>query len=119
VVRRGKNELRPGIAAVAARTENGELKILAGKCPQLLAEAELYRYADDAPDGRAEAPVDEHNQFGDWIGSCCFHSRFRNCRTCLLAEGRTWECLRPLWEISRVESLVPVFQTLESAEEYR
>jgi hypothetical protein len=53
----GDNALRPGIAAVSARLENGTLRILEGCCPNLLAEAGLYRYSGDA----GEAPVDEHN----------------------------------------------------------
>ena len=53
--------LRNGIAAVTARIETGGLKILQDRCPQLLHEAELYRYGDAAADKRAEAPVDEHN----------------------------------------------------------
>ncbi len=61
VVRKGANALRPGIAAVTARIENGGLKILAGRCPQLLAEAELYRYSDAPADKKAEVPVDENN----------------------------------------------------------
>jgi hypothetical protein len=56
-VREGDNALRPGIAAVSARLENGTLRVLEGACPNLLAEAALYRYSDDA----VEAPVDEHN----------------------------------------------------------
>jgi hypothetical protein len=61
VVRKGDNELRPGIAAVSARLENGTLRVLEGRCPNLLAEAALYRYSADPHDGRAEVPVDEHN----------------------------------------------------------
>jgi hypothetical protein len=53
--------LRQGIAAETARLHNGRLKVLPGACPNLLAEAELYRYSDDATDKRAEAPVDENN----------------------------------------------------------
>jgi hypothetical protein len=56
----GKNALRQGIAAVTARL-HGRLKVLPGACPNLLAEAELYRYSDDATDKRAETPVDENN----------------------------------------------------------
>ncbi len=56
-VMEGTNALRPGIAAVSARLENGTLRVLEGRCPNLLAEAALYRYSD----GHAEAPVDEHN----------------------------------------------------------
>jgi hypothetical protein len=56
-----KNALRPGIAAVTARLHSGRLKLLPGACPNLLAEAELYRYSDDATDRRAESPLDENN----------------------------------------------------------
>src|SRR5438552_18337568 len=60
-VRAGNNAIRPDIAAVSARIENGTLRILKGACPNLLAEAELYRYSEAAPDRRAEAPVDDNN----------------------------------------------------------
>jgi len=53
----GDNALRPGIAAVSARLENGTLRVLEGRCPNLLAEAGLYRYGGDG----GEAPVNEHN----------------------------------------------------------
>jgi hypothetical protein len=61
MVRRGNNALRPGIGAVTARIESGRLKIVAGRCPNLLAEAELYRYGTGGGDRRAEQPVDESN----------------------------------------------------------
>src|SRR5262245_50681108 len=54
----GGNALRPGIAAVTARLEGGTLQVLRGRCPNLLAEAGLYRYEAAAD---AEAPLDEHN----------------------------------------------------------
>ena len=60
-VAKGDNSLRSGIAAVTARLENGTLRILEGRCPNLLAEAALYRYSDDPRDRHAEIPVDEHN----------------------------------------------------------
>jgi hypothetical protein len=60
VIRPGDNERRPGIAAVRARLEDGTLKVLAGACPNLLAEAALYRYDADAR-GKSEAPVKEHD----------------------------------------------------------
>jgi hypothetical protein len=44
---------------VSARLEAGTLKVVAGRCPNLLAEAGLYRYSEDRRD--AEVPVDEHN----------------------------------------------------------
>ena len=37
------------------------LRVLEGRCPNLVAEAGLYRYGDEAGDRRAEQPVDEHN----------------------------------------------------------
>jgi hypothetical protein len=61
VVQAGDNALRPGIAAVSARLEHGTLRVLEGRCPNLLAEAALYRYGSDAGDRHAEAPVDDHN----------------------------------------------------------
>jgi hypothetical protein len=45
------NDRDPGIAAVKSRIETGTLKILEGACPNLLAEAQLYRYD---PDSRSE-----------------------------------------------------------------
>jgi hypothetical protein len=62
VIRKGDNALRAGIAAVTARIQTGRLKVLAGRCPHLLAEARLYRYpshADRVVDH--ENPIDEHN----------------------------------------------------------
>ncbi|HZY85516.1 MAG TPA: terminase family protein, partial [Gemmataceae bacterium] len=61
-VRRGDNDIRLGIAAVSARLRTGRLKVLGSACPNLLAEARLYRYptaAERALGG--ENPVDEHN----------------------------------------------------------
>ncbi|HJY85992.1 MAG TPA: terminase family protein [Candidatus Acidoferrales bacterium] len=57
----GVNDLRPGIGKVTARLETGTLKVLAGRCPNLLAEAQLYRYSDDPRERLAEFPLDEHN----------------------------------------------------------
>jgi len=45
---------------VTARVENGGLRIQEGRCPNLLREAQLYRY-DDCPEGRAESPLNETN----------------------------------------------------------
>jgi hypothetical protein len=61
MVRPGNNALRPGIAAVTARLQSGRLRVLAGRCPNLLAEAGLYRWGETATESRAESPVDEHN----------------------------------------------------------
>jgi hypothetical protein len=60
-VRRGDNALRPGIAAVRARLENGTLRVLEGACPNLLAEAALYRYETETEGSRSETPTDEYN----------------------------------------------------------
>ncbi len=61
-VRRGVNEIRPGIAAVTARLRTGALKVHAAGCPNLLAEARLYRYPSEAERLHAgENPVDDHN----------------------------------------------------------
>jgi hypothetical protein len=57
----GDNDLRHGIAAVTARVEQGRLKVLAGACPNLLAEAGLYRYETEGRGRQSEAPVDEYN----------------------------------------------------------
>jgi hypothetical protein len=59
-IRKGDNEQRPGIAAVRARVEDGSLRVVEGCCPNLLAEAALYRY-DPAARGKSETPLDEHD----------------------------------------------------------
>jgi hypothetical protein len=61
VVRRGTNDLRAGIAAVRSRLEAGKLRVLRTACPNLLAEAQLYRYPDPSAGQDRETPVDEHN----------------------------------------------------------
>ena len=60
-VGRGKNDLRQGIAAVSARIEDGILKILPGRCPNLLHEAELYRYSTEPEARKTETPEDDNN----------------------------------------------------------
>jgi hypothetical protein len=57
----GDNPLRLGIAAVTARIEQGTLKVLEGRCPNLVWEAGLYRYSDERSERQTEVPVDEHN----------------------------------------------------------
>jgi hypothetical protein len=54
-VRRGNNAKQTGIAAVSARLQDGRLRIVQGTCPNLLAEAGLYRFGD------GEMPENEHN----------------------------------------------------------
>ena len=60
-IAKGDNALRPGLARISARLEAGTLKVVDGACPNLLAEAALYRYSDDPAERKAEVPVDEHN----------------------------------------------------------
>jgi hypothetical protein len=61
-VARGPNDIRPGIAAVTARIRTGRLKVHSAGCPNLVAEARLYRYPSEAERaGSGENPVDEHN----------------------------------------------------------
>jgi hypothetical protein len=60
--RRGDNDIRLGIAAVSARLRTGRLKVRGRACPNLLAEARLYRYPTAAERALCgENPVDEHN----------------------------------------------------------
>jgi hypothetical protein len=61
IVNPGRNPVRLGIGAVKARLENGTLRVVAGACPNLLREAELYRYGDDAESRRAEKPLDNND----------------------------------------------------------
>jgi hypothetical protein len=60
VVRQGDNAVRPGIAAVTARLGSGTLRVVAGGCPNLLAEAQLYHYGEE-DSGKGESPLNEHN----------------------------------------------------------
>ncbi len=61
-VRRGNNAICAGIAAVNARIRTGRLKVLGSACPNLLAEARLYRYPSATERVLlGENPVDEHN----------------------------------------------------------
>jgi hypothetical protein len=60
-VRTADNAIRPGIAAVRARLENGTLRVLQGACPNLLAEAALYRYETERGSVVSENPKNEQN----------------------------------------------------------
>jgi hypothetical protein len=61
-VLRGTNDIQAGIAAVTARLRTGRLRVHRDNCPNLLAEARLYRYAAARPgEASSEVPVDEHN----------------------------------------------------------
>jgi hypothetical protein len=61
LVRPGLNDLRVGIAAVTARVRTGRLKVRATACPNLVAEAQHYRYPDVPDETATEAPIDAHN----------------------------------------------------------
>ncbi len=61
-VRPAENDIRPGIAAVTARLRTGRLKVHRAGCPNLVREAQLYRYPSEAERKLSgENPVDEHN----------------------------------------------------------
>jgi hypothetical protein len=60
-IRPGDNPIHLGIAAVRARLERGTLKVLEGACPNLLAEAALYRYTPEKGSTCSENPLDAHN----------------------------------------------------------
>ena len=61
-VLRGGNAIQAGIAAINARLRTGRLRVLRSACPNLLAEAKLYRYPT-SQDGQAdtEVPLDRNN----------------------------------------------------------
>lgn len=52
----GNNPIAPGIAAVTARLQTGRLRVSRTACPNLISEAELYRYEKEG-----EKPVDQDN----------------------------------------------------------
>ena len=45
---------------MTARLESGTLRVQEGRCPNLLAEAQLYRYGEASETG-PESPESEHN----------------------------------------------------------
>jgi hypothetical protein len=59
------NEIRAGITAVTARIETGRLRVRRAGCPNLLAEAEMYRYPSKKEGGDAENPLPENNHAMD------------------------------------------------------
>jgi hypothetical protein len=61
----GRNARRLGIGAVSARLENGTLRVVHGACPNLLREAELYRYAPEEEARRTEEPLRSDNHAMD------------------------------------------------------
>jgi hypothetical protein len=61
-VRKANNDIRLGIAAVNARLRTGRLKVLGYACPNLIAEAKLYRYPSAQERATVgEMPIDDNN----------------------------------------------------------
>lgn len=61
-IRKGFNDIRLGIAAITARIRTGRLRVNQLRCPNLVAEAKLYRYPSQSEKALVgENPVDEHN----------------------------------------------------------
>jgi hypothetical protein len=61
-VLRGGNAIQAGIAAVNARLRTGRLRVLRSACPNLLAEAKLYRYpTSQSCQADTEVPLDQNN----------------------------------------------------------
>jgi hypothetical protein len=63
----GRNAIRPGIAAVNARLQQGTLRVVHGACPNLLREAEFYRYGTDPGTRRSEKPQDNDDHALDGL----------------------------------------------------
>lgn len=61
-VLRGGNPIQAGIAAVSARVRTGRLRVHRSACPNLLAEAKLYRYpSSHSGQAETEVPLDQNN----------------------------------------------------------
>jgi hypothetical protein len=60
-VRKGRNAVTAGIAAVQTRIRTGTLRIVEGTCPNLLHEAGLYRWDDAPEERRSEQPADGYD----------------------------------------------------------
>ena len=63
-VRRGSNDIQLGIMAITARLRTGRLKVYRAGCPNLIKEAQLYRYPDQSERAAgydAEKPLDRDN----------------------------------------------------------
>jgi hypothetical protein len=67
-----------------------------------------------APPGLIVDLLELEYTFGNWIG-VWLSSRIPPGRTCLLASGRTWERLAPLWVGFGLDRVIPAFHTLEDA----
>ena len=61
-IRKGFNDIRLGIAAITARIRTGRLRVNPHRCPNLVAEAKLYRYPGEGERAvLGENPVDDNN----------------------------------------------------------
>ena len=61
-VMRGDNDIRLGVMAVTERVRTSRLKVYRPGCPNLVAEAQLYRYPTaEERAALGENPVDDHN----------------------------------------------------------
>ena len=58
-VRKAYNDRELGMAALRARLERGALRLVPGRCPNLLLEAEVYRHDDDAGDRKRREDTTE------------------------------------------------------------
>ena len=59
---KGDNDIKAGIMAVNSRVQTGRLRVSRVNCPDLLAEARLYRYPSAAEKAaHGENPIDENN----------------------------------------------------------
>jgi len=57
----GRNDIRAGIARLREWLALGLVRIAPGACPNLLEEAQRYKYDTDPRHSRSELPVDEYN----------------------------------------------------------
>jgi hypothetical protein len=90
------NDIRPGIAAVTARIETNRLRVRRAGCPNLLAEAELYRYPKSEHGTESENPIPECNHAMDALRYLIsrldegFVARFRRKPETPSGSGRRW-----------------------------
>jgi hypothetical protein len=61
VIKKAKNDIDLGIAAVHGRLENDRLRVRGDLCPNLVAEAGLYHYDQDINGKRGKKPEDDDN----------------------------------------------------------
>lgn len=63
--KKGAGSIAEGINLVHQRIRAGKLKILRGLCPNLVEEAEMYRYPDKDEQSYGDVPIDEHSHTMD------------------------------------------------------